>query len=97
MVPITEWHSVTIWLSTIWLPDMSDNRMPTVESWGFLVLTSSQDAWLLCHFVCCLEIDERVLGIRMERAVPWYMGGSFKYSVSLLTDKASKITWNLYK
>ena len=30
MVPITEWHSAIGQLSTIQLPDVSDNRMPTV-------------------------------------------------------------------
>ena len=30
MVPITEWHSAIGQLSTIRLPDVSDNRMPTV-------------------------------------------------------------------
>ena len=30
MVPVTKWHSAIGDHTTIWLPDVSDNRMPTV-------------------------------------------------------------------
>ena len=46
-----------------------------VKSQVLLIPTSSQDAGLWRHFVCSLEIDLRVLGIREWEALPWYMGG----------------------